>query len=548
MKLRDWFSKYHNRPLKIAAAFLIAVWFVFAYRSYEDVTQKQNLAATQIADLLSLSVGSKDRTMTESLLEALVEQSGASSAAICDGSRQFLAANQDFSGCGGDISRFKTVVERQISGSKSLRLKVTFDWIQNFASSLTLLVFGLMLVVSGFYFIQMAQRQIERGILSPLMNKLLTDERLEIDELNDLQRKVREFQKIEAQKAAALAIEENNQQVAHDIRGPIAAINELLKLAPISDAKFQSALDKAVDRINSVANGLLSQEVSQSEVEAPAVYDLAAAIQDIAAEKRLLFSGGSIETHLATHLIIETKLPQALFARILSNVIDNAMTACLSQKHICITSRMTDSCVEVSVKDTGVGIDAESLKRVGEKGFSLLKPSGAKGTGRGVFSAKRILGEIGGGIAFSSAVGEGTTVVLRVPARTISAEWSSMDLILVDNDDLVRMVWTAKAETHGLKVGCFSSVAELMAFEENIPREIPIFLDSDLGNKERGEAFAPRLRDLGFQSIYLTTNYADLHGAHMTGVEAAIPKNFEHAMSLLLSEKPKVGTDVSAFV
>lgn len=536
MKLRDWFNKYHNRPLKIAASFLIAVWFVFAYRSYEDITQKQELAATQTADLVSLAISSKDRTMAESLLEALVLQSGASSAAICDGAKQFLSANQDFSGCGNVSPRFKTIVEREISGSGSLRLKVTFDWLANFTPSFSLLVFGLMLVVAGFYFIQTAQTQIEKGILSPLLNKLFSDDKLEIDELNELRENVRKVQVIEAQKAVALAIEEHNQQVAHDIRSPIAAINELLKLVPIESARVRSALEKAMDRANSVANDLLTQEVDRIDVATMSRYDIAAITREIAIEKRPLFAGGNIEVLGADQFIIETRLARASLARILSNVIDNAMAACTDRKHICITAVKCDGYVEVIVKDTGVGIAQETLKRVGEKGFSFTKSSSVKGTGRGVYSAKQVLGEIGGAIELSSIVGEGTTAVLRVPVQSISVELLPMDFVLVDNDDLVRMTWELRAAARGRTIKLFSSIDELLPISEAIPKDVPIFLDSDLGNNIRGQDAAPRLRQLGFRHIYVTTNYVDLHGAELPGVDAVIDKSCDLAIELLSSE------------
>ena len=534
MKLRDWFSKYHNRPLKIAAAFLIAVWFVFAYRSYEDITQKQNLAATQIADLLSVSVGSRDRTMTESLLETLVEQSGASSAAICEGSKQFLAANQDFLGCSSEKLFLKTIVERKISGSNSLRLKVTYDWLMNFTPSLTLLAFCLVLVVAGFYFIQMAQRQIEKGVLSPLMSKLFTNDKLEIDELNELRDNVRKVQMIEAQKAVALAIEENNQQVAHDIRSPIAAINELLKLVPVSNPKVRSALEKAMDRANSVANDLLTQEVDQKKGVALSSYDFAATIQDIATEKRPLFAEGSIEINLnANRFVAQTRLPQVSLARILSNVIDNAMTACAKQKQISVHAESRDGYFEISVTDTGMGISKDMLKFIGEKGFSLVKPSGAKGTGRGVYQAKQTLSEIGGSIEFNSTLGAGTTVVIRVPVQIVAADSPPPDFILVDNDDFSRMAWDVKAAAHGRTIKTFSTVDELFAASDSIQKHTPIFLDSHLGNGERGQAAAPKLRHLGFKRIYVTTNYADLHGAKLPDVDAVIEKNCDRAIETL---------------
>ncbi|MGZ3745655.1 MAG: hypothetical protein ACXVBQ_17455, partial [Pseudobdellovibrionaceae bacterium] len=62
----------------------------------------------------------------------------------------------------------------------------------------------------------------------PLLNKLLSDEKLGIEELNDLRNRFKMAQELEAQKAVTLAVQENNQQVAHDIRSPVASINELL--------------------------------------------------------------------------------------------------------------------------------------------------------------------------------------------------------------------------------------------------------------------------------------------------------------------------------
>ena len=533
LKLRDWFNKKHNRPLKIAAGFLFAVWVVFVCWSFVVTHEKQELAATQTADLLSLAISSKDRPMAESILEGLVAQSGAVTAAVCEGSKMALSANQDFSGCEDKSPRFRTVIEKEISGSGRIRLKVAFDWSQNFASLLSLLAFGLVLVVAGFYFIQTAQKQIEKGILQPLKSKLLTDEPLEIQELDELQKEIRKSQMAEAQKAVAVAIEEHNQQVAHDIRSPIAALNELLKLVPIADSKLRSAIDKAMDRTNSITNDLLSKEAVEPKVDGVTSYDLATIVQNIATEKGPLFAGGRIETFLADRLVIETKLPQSALARILSNVIDNAMAACVDRKYICITAVRNHAHVEISVRDTGIGIGEEALKRVGEKGFSLAKPSGAKGTGRGIFHAKRILGEVGGGVEFSSSLGEGTTVVLRLPALTVSFDLSPMDFILVDNDDLVHIVWETKAAARGLTLKGFSSVAALLSFSEVIPRHIPIFLDSDLGSKIKGQTFAPELRKLGFQRIYVTTNYKELHGTYLLDVDAVIPKKCERAMELL---------------
>ena len=60
MTLKQWFKKFHNRPLKIAAGSLLAVWFVFAIRSYFVIAEKHLEAVNQTGDLLTFTLQSKD--------------------------------------------------------------------------------------------------------------------------------------------------------------------------------------------------------------------------------------------------------------------------------------------------------------------------------------------------------------------------------------------------------------------------------------------------------------------------------------------------------
>ena len=205
MSLRDWFQKYHNRPLKVAAVFLLAGWFVFAAKSYLGITEKHEEIVRQTADLLSLTIQSKDRAMAESLIEAIVSQSDANSAALCQGGTQIIGANQSFSDCKKSGKFFEKVLERGIPGSGDLVLNAKFDMLGSLSHVFKVLGLGLVLVISGFYFIRIAQSRIEKDILGPLLSKLLSDEKIEIAELNDLRDGVKRAQEFEAQKAVTLA-------------------------------------------------------------------------------------------------------------------------------------------------------------------------------------------------------------------------------------------------------------------------------------------------------------------------------------------------------
>jgi signal transduction histidine kinase len=69
----------------------------------------------------------------------------------------------------------------------------------------------------------------------------------------------------------------------------------------------------------------------------------------------------------------------------------------------------------LTITDTGVGLTAEDLKRLGEPFFT--RRSG--GVGLGFALARRIVIEHGGTLNVSSTPGQGTTVTIRLPAHAL---------------------------------------------------------------------------------------------------------------------------------
>ena len=76
--------------------------------------------------------------------------------------------------------------------------------------------------------------------------------------------------------------------------------------------------------------------------------------------------------------------------------------------------------VAVDVKDTGIGIPPETQERIFRIGFSDWR-SGKKGSGLGLYVARRNIENHGGRIEVASAVGEGTTITIRLPVRSKAA-------------------------------------------------------------------------------------------------------------------------------
>jgi signal transduction histidine kinase len=72
--------------------------------------------------------------------------------------------------------------------------------------------------------------------------------------------------------------------------------------------------------------------------------------------------------------------------------------------------------VAVDIEDTGIGIPPETQERLFRIGFSDWR-NGQKGSGLGLYVARRNIENHGGRIEVTSAVGEGTTVTVRLPIQ-----------------------------------------------------------------------------------------------------------------------------------
>ena len=104
----------------------------------------------------------------------------------------------------------------------------------------------------------------------------------------------------------------------------------------------------------------------------------------------------------------------------MANLADNALKSCDAGAHITLAARRLGEQVRVSVADTGRGIDAPDLPHLFDRFYqsrhSVAPATGQGGRGLGLAIVKRIAELHGGSVAVHSAVGQGTTVTLSLPA------------------------------------------------------------------------------------------------------------------------------------
>lgn len=217
--------------------------------------------------------------------------------------------------------------------------------------------------------------------------------------------------------------------VVHDFKNVLTVIGSALSLLDRRDIDdpMRTALMLETNNCLERGKGLAQQLLGLSSNDKPAstslkIADLVRQIRSMLAiaagpEIRIVYD---LEQHLPP---IEADRSRAELT--LLNLIINARDAMPSGGVIGITVQLVPawsagiprSYLHISVKDSGVGMDAKTLEKASEL-FFTTKPTG-RGTGMGLWLAKTFATGLGGSFALSSTPGVGTTVELWLPALAL---------------------------------------------------------------------------------------------------------------------------------
>ena len=275
-----------------------------------------------------------------------------------------------------------------------------------------------------------ATRRIARGDLDARIAATSSDElRRLVEDFNqmaaDLKRQRAELERTQRLEAWA----DMARQVAHDIKNPLTPIQlsaEHARRVNIDRGRpLSPVLDECVTAILSQVKLLrqISAEFSSfasSPTPRPEATALPALIEEVVEPYRTGLANRIAITVDAPPDLPAVRIDRTLFARALTNVIENALHAMPGGGTLAVTSRASlvanASNVVVEIRDTGVGMDEEALRKIFEPYFSTK----ATGTGLGLTIAKRNVELIGGAIDVHSERGVGTTVTITLPAAIAS--------------------------------------------------------------------------------------------------------------------------------
>lgn len=275
-----------------------------------------------------------------------------------------------------------------------------------------------------------ATRRIARGDLDARIAATSSDElRRLVEDFNqmaaDLKRQRSELERTQRLEAWA----DMARQVAHDIKNPLTPIQLSAEHAQRINADRGKPLSPVLDECVQVILGqvrLLRQISAEfsSFASSPTARlestDVVQLIEEVAHPYRAALASRANPIELSTSGAADVPilaLDRTLFARALTNVIENAVHAMPSGGSVTVESTRVPATpehpahVRVRVADTGIGMDAEAAARLFEPYFSTK----AAGTGLGLTIAKRNVELNGGRIEVTSQRGVGTTVSMRLP-------------------------------------------------------------------------------------------------------------------------------------
>jgi len=261
--------------------------------------------------------------------------------------------------------------------------------------------------------------------------------RITLDSGDELARLARSFNTMAAQLETAFERQKEMERarrdliaaVSHDLRTPLATIRamvESLQDGVVTDRETVerylgtiqnevSYLSRLIDdlfELSQIDSGLLELHLEPAHV-ADLVSDTLEALSPHAGLRKLTLLGEVDEG------IPPVVMDTARMQRVLYNLVQNAVSHTPADGTVTIRAVSAGETVELSVIDTGEGIEAEDFPRIFERfyrGGSKARPRNDGGSGLGLSIAKGIVELHGGRIWALSKLGQGTVFTCALPS------------------------------------------------------------------------------------------------------------------------------------
>jgi len=218
--------------------------------------------------------------------------------------------------------------------------------------------------------------------------------------------------------------------ISHDLRSPLNNLRKTLDLVikgKLSKEQFQTVfpmLDKSLTTVSNFLDNLLEWSKSQIKGESVdrTVFDISILIKEElellesqAAEKQINLSN---QVSVGTYVFADRNMIDL----VIRNLISNAIKFCYPNGKINVYNlQKSNGMIEISVKDDGKGIAAESMGKVFQNNgkYTTLGTNNEMGTGLGLLLCKNFIERLGGEIGVESIENKGARFWFTLPSASV---------------------------------------------------------------------------------------------------------------------------------
>jgi two-component system phosphate regulon sensor histidine kinase PhoR len=214
---------------------------------------------------------------------------------------------------------------------------------------------------------------------------------------------------------------------SHELRTPLAAIRasaETLQLGALNDPDAANDfLDRINDNVLSMEEMITEMlELSRLETGQAPMHLAPISLQDVVVEEidrlRPIAERSGIDLRSdSTEGLPAITADRKMVSQVVSNLVSNALNASDEGDVVSVDIKRTSKGVDLSVTDTGRGIEAEYVPHVFERFYKVDASRSEGGTGIGLAIVKHIAHAHDGDVRVESSPGNGSTFTVSFPLR-----------------------------------------------------------------------------------------------------------------------------------
>ncbi|MEK7559351.1 MAG: HAMP domain-containing sensor histidine kinase [Patescibacteria group bacterium] len=224
--------------------------------------------------------------------------------------------------------------------------------------------------------------------------------------------------------------EEFVHMMVHELRAPLTSVKDASELLITSSTSLtEEEKGQFLKIINRQSKALLEQiseilDAAKFESGAFVLEKKNENVQELISERIKMFEPQAAKKQISISSHIDplplVYLDCLRIDQVLNNLISNSIKFTPPGGKVAIEAKLAGENVEISVSDTGIGIDKDVQGKIFSKFYqarSPLRQEEGSGTGLGLYIVKKIIDAHKGTIALESAGGKGTVMKFSLPIQ-----------------------------------------------------------------------------------------------------------------------------------